>query len=56
VFFFLFGSLIFDSGIKSNLLDYAHTTLLFSDCNVDANVVAWNRYWSIGTININYGE
>ncbi|XP_073443807.1 pachytene checkpoint protein 2 homolog isoform X6 [Dendrobates tinctorius] len=39
----LWESLIYDSGIKSNLLDYVTTTLLFSDKNVDSNLIAWNR-------------
>ncbi|XP_056376184.1 pachytene checkpoint protein 2 homolog isoform X3 [Hyla sarda] len=39
----LWESLIYDSEIKSNLLDYVTTTLLFSDKNVDSNLIAWNR-------------
>lgn len=39
----LWESLIYDIEIKSNLLDYVTTTLLFSDKNVDSNLIAWNR-------------
>ncbi|XP_063778749.1 pachytene checkpoint protein 2 homolog [Pseudophryne corroboree] len=39
----LWESLIYDSEVKSNLLDYVTTTLLFSDKNVDNNLIAWNR-------------
>ncbi|XP_053570330.1 pachytene checkpoint protein 2 homolog [Bombina bombina] len=39
----LWESLVYDSEIKSNLLDYVTTTLLFSDKNVDSNLIAWNR-------------
>ncbi|KAG8572263.1 hypothetical protein GDO81_011996, partial [Engystomops pustulosus] len=39
----LWESLIYDCEIKSNLLDYVTTTLLFSDKNVDSNLIAWNR-------------
>ncbi|KAI0237034.1 Pachytene checkpoint protein 2-like [Lamellibrachia satsuma] len=39
----LWDSLIYDSSIKAQLLQYASTTLLFSDKHVDSNVVAWNR-------------
>jgi hypothetical protein len=36
-------SLVFDDNIKSNLLEYAHTTMLFSDKNVNTQLVNWNR-------------
>ncbi|XP_053323291.1 LOW QUALITY PROTEIN: pachytene checkpoint protein 2 homolog [Spea bombifrons] len=39
----LWESLIYDSEVKSNLLDYVTTTLIFSDKNVDSNIIAWNR-------------
>ncbi|KAM9308240.1 pachytene checkpoint protein 2 homolog [Gastrophryne carolinensis] len=39
----LWESLIYDSEIKSDLLDYVTTTLLFSDKNVDCKLIAWNR-------------
>ena len=29
--------------VKMRLLNYIHSTLLFSDANVDFNVVSWNR-------------
>ncbi|KAH9943085.1 P-loop containing nucleoside triphosphate hydrolase protein [Epithele typhae] len=39
----LWDSLIYSDNIKSKLLDYIHATLVFSDANVDFNVVSWNR-------------
>ncbi|XP_003222289.1 pachytene checkpoint protein 2 homolog isoform X1 [Anolis carolinensis] len=39
----LWDSLIYDAEVKSNLLDYVTTTLLFSDKNVDSNLISWNR-------------
>ncbi|KAG8240245.1 hypothetical protein J437_LFUL004705 [Ladona fulva] len=39
----LWESLIYDSGIKENLLSFVETTLLFSDREVDTNIVSWNR-------------
>ncbi|XP_071957875.1 pachytene checkpoint protein 2 homolog [Antedon mediterranea] len=39
----MWENLIFDDCIKSQLLQYAHTTLLFSDKNVDNNIISWNR-------------
>lgn len=39
----LWESLIYESEIKSHLLDYVTTTLLFSDKNVDSNLITWNR-------------
>ncbi|CAN2390603.1 Thyroid hormone receptor interactor 13 [Pristimantis euphronides] len=39
----LWESLIYDSKVKSNLLDYVTTSLLFSDKDVDSNLIAWNR-------------
>ncbi|NXP99621.1 PCH2 protein, partial [Vidua macroura] len=39
----LWESLIYDTEVKSNLLDYVTTTLLFSDKNVDSNLISWNR-------------
>ncbi|KAM4611178.1 pachytene checkpoint protein 2 homolog, partial [Discoglossus pictus] len=39
----LWESLVYDSEVKSNLLDYVTTTLLFSDKKVDSNLIAWNR-------------
>ncbi|NXV78338.1 PCH2 protein, partial [Atlantisia rogersi] len=39
----LWESLIYDAEVKSHLLDYVTTTLLFSDKNVDSNLISWNR-------------
>ena len=39
----LWDSLVYDSKIKSELLNYASTALRFSDAGVDANLVANNR-------------
>lgn len=39
----IWESLIYDEGIKTQLLDYVSTAIFFSDKNVDSNLVAWNR-------------
>lgn len=39
----IWENLVFDSDVKKQLLDYAATTLLFSDRGIDANVISWNR-------------
>ncbi|KAM6449363.1 pachytene checkpoint protein 2 homolog isoform 1-T3 [Liasis olivaceus] len=39
----LWESLIYDAEIKSDLLNYVTTTLLFSDRNVNNNLISWNR-------------
>ncbi|ETW84330.1 AAA+-type ATPase [Heterobasidion irregulare TC 32-1] len=39
----LWESLIFEDDTKLNLLDYIYATVLFSDANVDFNIVSWNR-------------
>ncbi|XP_074646252.1 pachytene checkpoint protein 2 homolog [Tubulanus polymorphus] len=39
----LWNNLVFDSHIKQQLIQYARTTLLFSDRKVDSNVISWNR-------------
>ncbi|XP_071494026.1 pachytene checkpoint protein 2 homolog [Diadema antillarum] len=39
----LWETLIFDSAIKLQLLNYASTTLLFSDAGIDPNIISWNR-------------
>ncbi|KAI0269239.1 thyroid receptor-interacting protein 13 [Gloeopeniophorella convolvens] len=39
----LWDSLIFPDDTKSKLLDYIYATVLFSDANVDFNIVSWNR-------------
>lgn len=36
-------TLIYSDDVKWRLLHYIHTTLLFSDAHIDANVIAWNR-------------
>ncbi|KIP12844.1 hypothetical protein PHLGIDRAFT_97559 [Phlebiopsis gigantea 11061_1 CR5-6] len=39
----LWESLIYADDIKSKLLDYIYATVVFSDADVDFNVVSWNR-------------
>ncbi|TFK43147.1 P-loop containing nucleoside triphosphate hydrolase protein [Crucibulum laeve] len=39
----LWDSLIYADDIKMKLLDYIHATLVFSDANVDYNLISWNR-------------
>ncbi|KAJ3539964.1 hypothetical protein NM688_g6295 [Phlebia brevispora] len=39
----LWESLIYSDDIKSKLLDYIYATVVFSDANVDFNIVSWNR-------------
>ncbi|XP_077455436.1 pachytene checkpoint protein 2 homolog isoform X1 [Stigmatopora argus] len=39
----LWDSLVYDSGVKTQLLDYVTTTIYFSDKNVDSNLISWNR-------------
>ncbi|KAB5596327.1 Thyroid receptor-interacting protein [Ceratobasidium theobromae] len=39
----LWDTLIYDDDIKPRLLDYIYATLVFSDANVDSNIVSWNR-------------
>jgi len=39
----LWESLVYDSNVKSELLNYASTALSFSEAGVDANIVACNR-------------
>nr|XP_019600146.1 PREDICTED: pachytene checkpoint protein 2 homolog isoform X1 [Rhinolophus sinicus] len=39
----LWDSLVYDVEVKSHLLDYVMTALLFSDKNVDSNLITWNR-------------
>ncbi|KAJ9101158.1 hypothetical protein QFC21_003376 [Naganishia friedmannii] len=39
----LWDSLIYADDVKPRLLNYIYTTLLFSDANVDFNIVTWNR-------------
>lgn len=39
----LWENLIYDMSVKTDLLQYARTTMLFSDRKVDPNIVTWNR-------------
>ncbi|KAM7283600.1 pachytene checkpoint protein 2 homolog [Ixodes scapularis] len=39
----LWESLVFDSKVKDELLSYSSTALLYSDKNVDHNIVSWNK-------------
>ncbi|PPQ99785.1 hypothetical protein CVT26_009162 [Gymnopilus dilepis] len=39
----LWDSLVYADDVKMKLLDYIHATLIFSDANVDLNLVSWNR-------------
>ncbi|XP_043921074.1 pachytene checkpoint protein 2 homolog [Protopterus annectens] len=39
----LWESLVYDNEVKSQLLEYVATAILFSDRNVDSNLIAWNR-------------
>lgn len=39
----LWESLIFEEGLKQQLLDYAQSALLFSDKKVSSTIVNWNR-------------
>ncbi|VDP85292.1 unnamed protein product [Echinostoma caproni] len=39
----LWESLIFDTDIKSDLLEYAQTALLFAEKQIAASIIAWNR-------------
>ncbi|ETM33078.1 hypothetical protein L914_19640 [Phytophthora nicotianae] len=39
----LWDSLIFDSAVKRNVLDYAMTAMLFSDSKVNPHIISWNR-------------
>ncbi|CAE6443166.1 unnamed protein product [Rhizoctonia solani] len=39
----LWDTLIYEDNIKMRLLDYIYATLVFSDANIDSNIVSWNR-------------
>lgn len=39
----IWESLMFDSDVKQQLLQYVSTTLLFSDRGVDSNIISWNK-------------
>ena len=41
------ASLIYDGNIKTSLLDYIHTSLLFADRGVDPNIISLNRYHAL---------
>lgn len=39
----IWESLVYETGVKMQLLDYVSTTIFFSDKNVDSNLISWNR-------------
>lgn len=39
----IWESLVYESGVKTQLLDYVSTTIYFSDKNLDSNLISWNR-------------
>ncbi|XP_077432796.1 pachytene checkpoint protein 2 homolog isoform X1 [Vanacampus margaritifer] len=39
----IWESLVYDSGVKTQLLNYVTTTIYFSDKNVNSNLISWNR-------------
>ncbi|KAM9783250.1 pachytene checkpoint protein 2 homolog [Neosynchiropus ocellatus] len=39
----IWETLVYDDGIKTQLLDYVTTTIHFSDKHVDSNIISWNR-------------
>ncbi|KAF8759778.1 ATPase family various cellular activities (AAA) [Rhizoctonia solani] len=39
----LWDTLVYEDDIKSRLLNYIYATLIFSDANIDPNIVSWNR-------------
>uniref|UniRef100_A0A3B4GGK6 Pachytene checkpoint protein 2 homolog n=2 Tax=Pundamilia nyererei TaxID=303518 RepID=A0A3B4GGK6_9CICH len=39
----IWESLVYETGVKTQLLDYVTTTIYFSDKNVDSNLISWNR-------------
>ena len=39
----LWENLIYDIDVKKNLVQYCATAMLFSDANVDSNIISWNR-------------
>uniref|UniRef100_A0A8D3BDT6 Pachytene checkpoint protein 2 homolog n=1 Tax=Scophthalmus maximus TaxID=52904 RepID=A0A8D3BDT6_SCOMX len=39
----IWESLVYESGVKTQLLDYVTTTIYFSDKNVDSTLISWNR-------------
>ncbi|KAM9309664.1 pachytene checkpoint protein 2 homolog [Pholidichthys leucotaenia] len=39
----IWESLVYETGVKTQLLDYVTTTIYFSEKNVDSNLISWNR-------------
>ncbi|KAF7198743.1 pachytene checkpoint protein 2-like protein, partial [Nothobranchius furzeri] len=39
----IWESLVYETGVKTKLLDYVTTTMYFSDKNVNSNLISWNR-------------
>lgn len=39
----IWETLVYENGVKTQLLDYVTTTIFFSDQNVDSNIISWNR-------------
>ncbi|WVO16749.1 hypothetical protein L204_104433 [Cryptococcus depauperatus] len=39
----IWDTLVYSDDIKARLLDYIYSTILFSECDIDFNVIAWNR-------------
>nr|XP_046255663.1 pachytene checkpoint protein 2 homolog [Scatophagus argus] len=39
----IWESLVYENGVKTQLLDYVTTMIYFSDKNVDSNLISWNR-------------
>ncbi|XP_037310607.2 pachytene checkpoint protein 2 homolog [Pungitius pungitius] len=39
----IWESLVYENGVKTQLLNYISTTIYFSDKNVDSNLISWNR-------------
>uniref|UniRef100_A0A8C5EIP1 Pachytene checkpoint protein 2 homolog n=1 Tax=Gouania willdenowi TaxID=441366 RepID=A0A8C5EIP1_GOUWI len=39
----IWESLVYDTDVKTQLLNYVTTTIYFSDKNVDSNLISWNR-------------
>jgi hypothetical protein len=42
------ASLVFDAHIKTSLLEYASTAMLFADKHVDSTIISWNRCVRVG--------
>jgi SpoVK/Ycf46/Vps4 family AAA+-type ATPase len=39
----IWESIVVDEVIKYRLLSYCHSSILFSDANIDSNIISWNR-------------